>query len=566
MTTNYWQRFQRQRISRRRLLAGTGLSAAGLAFAAACGGGGAGTAQTPGPGGASPPTGQPKRGGRFKSSVPGDWGTIDPSTSVGPATAIFPRIYNVLFSRSNVDTNFIFMDLAESMEQVDPITYTFKIRPGVKIAPNSLGIPERDMDAFDAKARFDRARADRDDLARAFTEPTLDSHQAPDASTFILKLKRPYAYFMSRLGRAMGGTIAPREFFEQGISLKDKGVGGGPFFVRPGSYEEAGGIMLDRNPNYYRKDEATGQQLPYVDGIDVARITERQTRRAAFLDRQIYTYGTETVDEAKDLERQQPRLYSVKGPVFTFISFTMNVTRDPWKDDRIRKAALYALDRKQFVDLIVGEGEGKPNGLVHWPTGPYAFSDEELEELQPHDPKRSRDLIRAATGEDKIKIKVTYPVTDIEFHDRHLPIFLQQMREAGFDIDEDPKDFGTWLGDYTRVRYDASLSPNQVYETPEITLDWQSSKGPQQDGNFAIGVGALYPEIDRALLDSREATSTEEHIKKVKDVQRLIYEKGPSFLPIMSWYAYTMYWDFVKNVSSGLGDTGTFLSDFWLDL
>jgi hypothetical protein len=33
----------------------------------------------------------------------------------------------------------------------------------------------------------------------------------------------------------------------------------------------------------------------------------------------------------------------------------------------------------------------------------------------------------------------------------------------------------------------------------------------------------------------------------------------------MSWYAYTNFWSFVKNVHE-LGDTGTFLSDTWLDL
>jgi len=42
-------------------------------------------------------------------------------------------------------------------------------------------------------------------------------------------------------------------------------------------------------------------------------------------------------------------------------------------------------------------------------------------------------LIRAATGQDTIQVKVMYPVSDIQFHDQHLPIFLKQMKEAGFD-------------------------------------------------------------------------------------------------------------------------------------
>ncbi len=66
-------------------------------------------------------------------------------------------------------------------------------------------------------------------------------------------------------------------------------------------------------------------------------------------------------------------------------------------------------------------------------------------------------------------------------------------------------------------------------------------------------------------MNSKRATSLDDHIKRVKDAQDVVYKVGPSFLPIMSWYAYTNYWNFVKNVKV-LGDTSTFLSDVWLDL
>lgn len=566
MNQSYWSRFQRRQISRRRMLIAAQSGAIGLALAAACGGGtnnGGGDARTI-PSGATPDrTAVPKRGGTHLSSVQGDWGTVDPVTSVGNATGILPRMYNTLFSRSNANPDVMFMDMAESLEQTDGETYVFSMRPGVKIAPNSLGVPERDMDVADLTSWFERIRADKDALARAFTEPFLASAEPTGANAFTMKTKGPYAYFLSRLGRALGGTVPPREFYQQGISLKAQGVGGGPFVLD--LYEESGNVTLVRNPNYYRRDEATGEQLPYVDRIEVSRITDRQARRAAFIDKQIFTYDASTYDEANELTGRGD-ISVGRNPAFTFISFTMNPTRDPWKDDRIRKAALYALDRKQFIDLIVGEGEGKADGLVHWPTGPFAFNEDELEQYQPYDPQRSRELIRAATGQDTIKIKVTYPISDIEFHDQHLPIFLRQMKEAGFDIDERPNDFAAWLGDYTEVNYDASLSLNQIYETPEIALDWHASKGPQGDGNFAIGVGALYPEIDEAILESKRAPNTEEHIKRVRDAQALIYQKGPAFLPIFSWYTYSLYWNFVKNIPQGLGDTGTFMNDWWLDL
>jgi peptide/nickel transport system substrate-binding protein len=560
----YWARFDSARVSRRRVLATTGTGAAGLLLAAACGGGSGGT-KTSVPAGTREPAGTPKSGGRYRGDVAGDWGTIDPVTSVGNATGILPRLYNTLISKSNPQPDFIFYDLAQSFEQPDDATFIFKIRPGVKIGPNSLGVPERAMDALDVQKWVERIRTDKNALGRAFTEPFLESSEALN-DTFTMKTKGPYSYFLVRIGRALGGCIPPREFFEQNISLRDQGVGGGPFIIKPGSYQESGGVSMERNPNYYRTDEKTGIRLPFMDAIDVVRISDRQARRTAFLDKQIYSYGASTIDEANELIRQKGDLHMLRSAVFTFISWSMNPTRDPWKDDRIRQAALHALDRKQFIDLIFGEGEAKADGLVHWPTGPYAFDENELEQFQSYDPKKSRELIRAATGQDSIKVKITYPVSDIEFHDKHLPIFLKQVREAGFDVEEEPKDFTSWLGDYTKVNYDSSLSLNQIYETPEIALDWHSSKGPQGDGNFAVGVGTIYPEVDEAILNSKRAVSPQDHVDRVRAAQRLVYEKGPAFLPIISWYSYTLLWNFVKDSPENFGDTGTFLNTAWLDL
>ena len=133
MNDSYWSRFQRERITRRRALALMGAGASGVALTVACGGGGNGNgdAETPAAD-ATQPTGTPKHGGRYKGSVNGDWGTIDPVTSVGNATGILPRMYNTLINRSNANPDVVFLDLAESYEQVDAETYVFTIRPGVK--------------------------------------------------------------------------------------------------------------------------------------------------------------------------------------------------------------------------------------------------------------------------------------------------------------------------------------------------------------------------------------------------------------------------------------------------
>lgn len=140
------------------------------------------------------------------------------------------------------------------------------------------------------------------------------------------------------------------------------------------------------------------------------------------------------------------------------------------------------------------------------------------------------------------------------------------MQDAGFELDEEPLDFGSWLGRYTVVDYDSSISLNQVYDIAEIALDWQHSLGPQGDGNFGVGIGKLYPEVDEAILKSKQTADLEVAAELVKEAQRLCYEKGPGFLPLVSWLEYTMYQPFVKNITPGLRGAGQMLNNTWLDL
>ena len=98
----------------------------------------------------------------------------------------------------------------------------------------------------------------------------------------------PYAWFLSRIGQYTN-TIPPRELLAGDLSrLSNQAAGAGPY--RLVSVSEGEIARFERNPNYYRKDDATGEQLPYLDGLEVSVIFERATQRTAFLSGQIHQY------------------------------------------------------------------------------------------------------------------------------------------------------------------------------------------------------------------------------------------------------------------------------------
>lgn len=565
-TKSYWHQFQQGRVSRRRLLAVSGAGAAGLAVAAACGGKKkSSTSGTPGPN-ETAPSGTPKVGGTYRRAITGDWGSVNPFTSVAFGPEILAKVYNTLVLQSPRKADYFYRDLASEHEFVEPSTYVFTIRPGVKIAPNSLGIEERDLDSSDCKAWLDKTVSLPTAVAKRWTNVWLNTSDAPSPTEFTITTKGPYAYFFFTVSVPLGGAVPPKEMLD--MDMNAQAAGAGPYMLRAGTFVETGGATVDRNPNFYRKDENNGDaQLPYIDAREWTRVSDRQPRRTAFVDGQLDEYDPETIAEVEQLQGQLSGLQVFEAPANTFIAFTMNPTKEPWSNDKVRQAANYALNRQQYVDVIVA-GAGKPNGLVHWPLEAYALDSSELETLQPYDPERSKALIQEAGFDLPLSIKVIYPQnSDIEFHNKHLPIWLQQMSDAGFQIEEDGQEFTNWLANYTAVNYDASLSLNQIYETPEVNLDFHTSDGPTSDGNYAIGVGKLYPEVDEAVQASKSSVDPVEQANLVKDAQRLIYSKQPAFLPIMSWIDYTVRPEAVKNWPDGLGTGAELFQNIysWLD-
>ena len=545
------------------MLAATGAGAAGLALAAACGDSG-GDAGPDGTG--EPDVGVPRYGGRYQQGSNVNIDTLDPHVSIAGGVAFFPRMYNLLVRQSSLKPEFVYNDLAESYEQPDETTWIFSIRPGVKVAPNDLGVPERDINAIDAYESFERIINLDQANAAVFVNEWFASHEASaDGMTYTITTPSPYAWFLFRIG-SFTSMIPPRELLAGDVEqLRTAGAGGGPFSVPIGGYTEGESLVLNKNPNYYRTDPNNNNaQLPYIDGMDVKILTDRATLRTAFLDQQIHVYGAENKAEADGLLAGHDVYQASSDPTFTFISVTINVEREPFDNPNIRKAIMHAIDRQQYVDLVYG-GDAQANGIVHWPTGAYALPPQELDELQKFDPELSKQLLREAGVEVPYKVKVMFPAnSSIEEHSTHLPIFLEQMTAAGFEVEQDPQDFGTWLDNYREKNYDVSLSPNQVYENPETPLNFHHSAGPAGDNIFASGLAD--PTIDAEIDRVKTITDSEDLVQAIHDLQRQIYEAGPMFLPIVSPFSRTLYWNFVKNIPGGLGATGLLLNDWWLEL
>jgi peptide/nickel transport system substrate-binding protein len=561
---SYWNRYLQARVSRRAWLraGGAAAAAAGALAVAGCGSGsgkqsaakptaavGADQPDTLNPGGA------PRRGGRFITANSADFGTFDPHLGIQVASAYFPRLYNVLVNQSATRPEFTYLDLAESYEIPDDHTYIFKIRPGVKIGPNDLGVPERDMDAEDVRVSLERIKTDVQTTSHQFASQYIDSITV-SGSTVTVKTPGPYAWFLNRIGLFFN-CIAPKELLTGDLSrLGDKAAGAGPY--RLTSVVAGDTAHFDANPNYYRRDPANGDApLPYVEGLDVHVIFERATQRTAFLSGQQHLYTAASLEDANSLTDA----VIANEPAFSYVSFTMNPQRKPFDDPRVRRAISRAINRTEYVERVY-RGDAKANGLVSWPLGSYALPPDELEKTyQPYNLDEARALVKQAGG---LRIKMIYPTnTSIQEHGDHLLIFLGQMEAAGIQVDKTPLAFAGWVDAYQRLNYDCSLALNQQYETPELPLAFHTTNGPFGDKSYIQGLGD--PEIDAAVKKANEQLDFDARREAVHAAQKIIYAKDPAMLPLVSPIQHMAYRKSVHDIPAGIGTSSYLVNTFWLD-
>jgi ABC-type transport system substrate-binding protein len=559
----FWDRYAQTRVSRRRALAGGAIVAGGAVLLfAGCRGDSGGedrvalrTEGDPSKPDILNPAGPPRRGGTLVTANAADFGTFDPHLGVQVAAAYYPRIYNLLVNQSASRPEFIVNDLAVSYEVADEQTFIFKLRPGVKIAPNKLGVPERDLDGDDVRVTLERIKSDGTTTNHAFARDHIESVTV-SGDTVTVKTPGPYAWFLNRIGLFFN-TIAPRELLTGDRSrLFGATAGAGPFRLM--SVTEGEVARLERNPNYYGTDAANnGARLPYVDALEVRVIFDKATQRTAFQSGQVHAYMTGSGADARSLSDA----VIARDPAFTFNAFTMSPRKPPFTDPRVRRAISRAIDRRAFVDIVYA-GDARPDGLVHWPLGSYALPDEELQQLQPFDLEEARRLTREVGG---IRFKMMYPASaTVLEHQQHLPIFVEQMERAGIEVEQDAQDFGSWVNNIKDLNYDCTLNLNQQYETPEIPLAIHTMNGPFGDGTYLRGLGD--PEIEAAVQKASRTLDTDDRVEAVREAQRLIYSKEPISLPLVTPFNHIAWRKNVKNIPTGIGTSSFLVNTFWMDV
>ncbi|PSQ11331.1 hypothetical protein BRC93_05895 [Halobacteriales archaeon QS_5_70_15] len=436
------------------------LGAAGMAGLAGCTGGGDGGdggdgSDGGGDGGSTPTEGD---GGDGSASTGGTltagWLTdqiefLDPhKVDKGTQIEIHSNIYNGLL-KLDQDVQIV-GDAAQDWSLPDDSTFVFQLADGITF---HNGEP---LDAAAAKWSLERLQG-MDTSPHVGKVTNVDEIEA-DGTELTVHLSQPYAPFVSFMLRGPGraGTIVPEVAAENPDEFNRMPVGSGPFELTDRTSGES--LTLEAYDDYWETDE-DGNQLPYLDGVEIDLIPEPSTMWSAVEGGAVDFANLITGEFAQQAEgRDDIRIeaassgeWSCLAPLCTnpadheetvkWISGFDDVTQQwngediPTSDARVRRALAKGIDREAIAERA-WFGYAEPAHTLYSPAIGWlydALGGEEPDPGQFYDPEGAEELLDEAgyTGDPRLELDVLCLPED----ERELTVVQDQWSDIGIEAE-----------------------------------------------------------------------------------------------------------------------------------
>src|SRR6266508_5430110 len=323
--------------------------------------------------GAGPAAETSRRGGVLLAAIAADAPSLDPHQEQTFATIeLVAPCYSTLLQIDPYQYPKVIGDVATEWKIApDGLTYTFKLRPGIRFHDGSA------LTSADVKATYEKivsppagVRSIRKNSYAAIT-----SIETPDANTIVFKLKYPSASLLDNFASPWN-VIYPKKYLDQDPNyFKTHVIGSGPFKFK--SHTRGSTCEGERNPDYFIKDR------PYLDGYKFFISTETSVRAAALRSGRAWIeFRTMPLAEVESIRKTLGDKVVVQDTAATgLFGIAMNQTAKPFTDVRVRKALTLGLDRYTASRVLYPIASLKDVGALMRPATELAMLESELQKL-----------------------------------------------------------------------------------------------------------------------------------------------------------------------------------------
>ncbi|MBS0243392.1 MAG: ABC transporter substrate-binding protein, partial [Proteobacteria bacterium] len=373
----------------------------------------------------------PKRGGILRYAVVAELPTSDchAATTFAMVHPVAPQYSTLLRMDGPHDNIKIVGDLAESWERsADGLTYTFKLRKGVKFHDGS------DFSSADIKATYDRIRNPPAGIVsvRKALHSAIKDIETPDAYTVVFKLSHVDASIDLQFASPFNCVYSAKKLAQDPNYPAKEVMGTGAFqFVE---YVKGSSWTAKRFDGYFIKDR------PYLDGLKAFFVKSSAVvpgMQGGQFDAEFR--GRSPAERDTLVKALGDKVSVVEGPWITNIQLYVNAERKPFDDVRVRQALTLAIDRWGGSESMGKISLIKGVSGTFRPGASWSLPKEELQKLPGFWPdiEKSRAEARrllAEAGQSHLKLKLLNRAVGQPFQPAGIYV-VDQWRRIGIDAE-----------------------------------------------------------------------------------------------------------------------------------
>lgn len=316
---------------------------------------------------------------------------IDPAFDTGLFTmSTYSYIFDTLVKTD--DSGQLLPNLATSWRTVDPKTWEFKIRSGVKFHNGEV------FDAAAAKYTIDRINdPDLKSPWRGGRLGAISGVEAPSADTLVIKTSVPSVVIPSGLTTIY--MVPPKHVTQSGaVGFGKAPIGTGPFRVTEWVVDDH--LTLERNPDYWGG-------APKLSKVTIRMVPEEAPRIAALQagEAQVaFPLSPELVSSVT----AKPDLKVAQVILGQSLVIAMRaVNSGPLEKKQVRQALNYAIDKQKiFSTLMQSQGRLLDGQL----GGPNTYGYNPDLKAYPYDVQKAKQLLADAGYPNGFEVKFQGPV------------------------------------------------------------------------------------------------------------------------------------------------------------
>lgn len=391
----------------------------------------------------------------------------------------------------------------------DGLTWTFKLNPGHKFDDGTA------VDAKAVKFSFDRVKAIKKGPSDYFK--LVESVEAPDAETVVIKLTRPFAPFLQTLAVDSGNIVNPKVMehekdgdFGSGY-LANHSAGSGPYKVA--EFSQGQSIKLAVNEHYAGK-------APALKTIVFQIVKDPSAQRLQLEKGDLDIAAGIPMNQLEELKNNKDITVNEAPGMLASVIY-LNNTKAPLDNVKFRQALSYAVDYKGIIDgAVKGHGEQLTTPV---PKGMWGRDDNAAG--YSYDVNKAKELLSQSGVAAGTQLTLLYSDNQ-PFNETQALMLQNNFKAIGIDLKlektawptfrerVDKKDFelgmGTWSPDYADPQNYMSY--------------WFDS------GYFGLAGNRSFYKNDKVDALLREAESSSDHQRRIQlyqEAQQLVLADAP---------------------------------------